>query len=135
VVDAEGGRVHGGACYQRGTVQECRARHDPKGALVGFLDKVTKMASDGLEKGQEVAKTQQLKLEVRKLDGQLDESYAALGRKAFDASQAGTLSTESLTNEIQAVRDAQAAIDAKQAEIAALGESATDDAPATADVS
>jgi hypothetical protein len=102
---------------------------------VGFLDKVTKMASDGLEKGQEVAKTQQLKLEVRKLDGQLDEAYAALGRKAFEASEGGTLSTESLTNEIQAVRDAQAAIDAKQAEIAALGESATDDAPATADVS
>jgi hypothetical protein len=97
---------------------------------VGFLDKVTKMASDGLEKGQEVAKGQQLKLEVRKLDAQLDEAYAALGRKAFESAGSGGLTSDALANEIQAVRDAQAAIDAKQAEIAALGEQATADTTA-----
>jgi hypothetical protein len=101
---------------------------------VGFLDKVTKMASDSLEKGQEVAKTQQLKLEVRKLEGQLDDAYAALGRKTFEAAGAGSLSADALGTEIQGVKDAQAAVDAKHSEIAALGEQAEDATPETADV-
>ena len=98
---------------------------------MGFLDKVKdglekgkELASDGLEKGQGLAKGQQLKLELKKLEGQLHDAFAAHGRKSFDAAEAGTLSADALAPEAQAVRDAKAAVDAKQAEIAALGETA-----------
>lgn len=100
---------------------------------MGFLDKVTKiasdslekgkeLASDGLEKGQDLAKTQQLKLEIKKLEGQLAEAHAALGAKAFDHADAGTLSGDAVATETQAVRDARAAVAAKQAEIDAVGD-------------
>ncbi len=102
---------------------------------MGFLDRVKdglekgkELASDGLEKGQELAKGQQLKLELKKLEGQLEEAFAAHGRKSFHAGEAGALSADALAPEAQAIRDAQAAVDAKQAEIAALAEDT--DAPA-----
>jgi hypothetical protein len=98
---------------------------------MGFLDRVKdglekgkELASDGLEKGQELAKGQQLKLELKKLEAQLEDAFAAHGRKSFDASEAGTLSADHLAPEAQAIRDAKAAVDAKQAEIAALAEDA-----------
>jgi hypothetical protein len=91
---------------------------------MGFLDRVKEIASDGLEKGQELAKTQQLKLELKKLEAQLEDAYAAYGRRAFEAAEAGTLAADALTAEAQAIRDAKAAIDAKQAEISALGDEA-----------
>lgn len=97
---------------------------------MGFLDRVKEIASDGLEKGQELAKTQQLKLEVKKLEAQLDDAHLAYGRKAFDAAEAGALSADALAAEAQAIRDAKAAVEAKQAEIAALGED-DDEVPAT----
>jgi hypothetical protein len=89
---------------------------------MGFLDRVKEMASEGLEKGQELAKTQQLKLELKKLDAQLDDAFAAYGRAAFAAAEAGTLSGDALGAEAQGVRDAQAAVAAKQAEIDAVGD-------------
>jgi hypothetical protein len=91
---------------------------------MGFLDRVKEIASDGLEKGQELAKTQQLKLELKKLEAQLEDAYAAYGRRAFEAAEAGTPAADALTAEAQAIRDAKAAIDAKQAEISALGDEA-----------
>jgi hypothetical protein len=104
---------------------------------MGFLDKVKdglekgkELASDGLEKGQELAKGQQLKLELKKLEGQLHDAFAAHGRKSFDAAEAGALSAEALAPEAQAIRDAKAAVDAKQAEIDALG---SDDAEPAAE--
>jgi hypothetical protein len=91
---------------------------------MGFLDRVKELATDGLEKGQELAKGQQLKLELKKLEAAVDDAYAAYGKQAFEHAQAGTLSAEALTGEAQAVRDAKAAADAKRAEIEALGEDA-----------
>lgn len=88
---------------------------------MGFLDKVKEMASDGLEKGQDLAKGQQLKLELRKLEGQLEDAFTAFGKKAFEALEAGSLSADTVANEAQAIRDAQAALATKNAEIAALG--------------
>lgn len=99
---------------------------------MGFLDRVKEiatdglekgkeLASDGLEKGQELAKSQQLKNELKKLDAQLDDAYAAYGRKAFEAAEAGALSADTLAAEAQAIRDAKASAEAKQAEIDALG--------------
>jgi hypothetical protein len=89
---------------------------------MGFLDRVKEIASDGLEKGQELAKTQQLKLELKKLEAQLEDAEAAYGRKAFEAAEAGALSADALGAEAQAIRDAKAAVDAKHADIAALAE-------------
>ena len=89
---------------------------------MGFLDKVKEMASEGLEKGQELAKTQQLKLELKKLEGQLEEAYTALGKKASEHIDAGALSAEAVSAETQAIQDAKAAITAKQAEIDAIGD-------------
>ena len=89
---------------------------------MGFLDKVKEKAQAGLEKGQDVAKTQQLKHELKKLDAELDAAYVALGRAAHAHHRSGSLGTADLSAETQAVNDAEAARDAKQAEIAALGE-------------
>ncbi len=104
---------------------------------MGFLDRVKdglekgkELASDGLEKGQGLAKGQQLKLELKKLEGQLHDAFAAHGRKSYDAAEAGALSADTLAPEAQAIRDAKAAVEAKKAEIAALGESAEDEVPA-----
>jgi hypothetical protein len=96
---------------------------------MGFLDRVKEIASDSLEKGQELAKTQQLKLEAKKLEAQLEDAYAAYGRKAFDAAATGALSADSLAAEAQAIRDAKAAVDAKQVEIDAVRED--DEVPAS----
>jgi hypothetical protein len=89
---------------------------------MGFLDKVKEKAQAGLEKGQEVAKEQQLKHELRRLDSDLDDAYLAFGRAAYALRSAGTLSAADLEAEAQVVRDAEAARDAKQAEIDALDE-------------
>jgi hypothetical protein len=88
---------------------------------VSIFDKVKEMASESLEKGQELAKTQQLKLDLRKLQSNLDDAYAAYGRRAFDASEAGSADLSTLTTEGTAIRDAKAAVAAKEAEIAAVG--------------
>lgn len=89
---------------------------------MGFLDRVKELATDGLERGQELAKTQQLKLELKKLEAALDDAHAAYGKKAFEHAEAGTLSADALGTEAQGIRDAKAAADAKRSEIEALGE-------------
>jgi hypothetical protein len=88
---------------------------------VSIFDKVKEMASESLEKGQELAKTQQLKLDLRKLQSNLDEAYAAFGRRAFDASEAGSSDLSALASEAATIRDAKSAVAAKEAEIAAVG--------------
>jgi hypothetical protein len=95
---------------------------------MGFLDRVKELATDGLEKGQELAKTQQLKLELKKLEAAVDDAHAAYGKKAFEHAEAGTPSADALGTEAQAIRDAKAAADAKRAEIEALGEDADEPA-------
>jgi hypothetical protein len=111
---------------------------------MGFLDKVKELttdslekgkelASDGLEKGQQLAKGQQLKLELKKLEAAVEDAFASYGRRAYDHAEKGTLSSDALSGEAQAIRDAKAAADAKRSEIEALGETAEDgEAPAEA---
>jgi len=154
VVDPQGCDRHGCGCYQRAECDNTGLETDEGRLALGFLDKVKnvateslekgkELASEGLEKSQELAKTQQLKIELKKLEGQVEEAYAALGRKAFDGAEAGTLSADAVTADVQAVRDARAAAKAKQAEIDAVGaeapaEAAADapaDAPAEAETS
>ena len=89
---------------------------------MGFLDKVKEKAQAGLEKGQDVAKAQQLKHELKKLEGEVEAAYAAFGRAAHDL-HAGRLARDRRPQRRgAAVYDAVAARDAKQAEIEALGE-------------
>jgi hypothetical protein len=97
---------------------------------MGFLDKVKDKAQATIEKGQDVAKSQQLKHELKKLEGEVESAYAAFGRAAHDAHKAGSLATADLSAEAQRVYDATAARDAKQGEIEALGED-EDEAPST----
>jgi hypothetical protein len=100
---------------------ECCLEHSAQEAGMGFLDRVKEKASEGIEKGQELAKTQQMKLELKKLEGQLDEAYTAYGRKAYQAASSGSLTADALTPEADAIREATATVEAKRAELDAVG--------------
>jgi hypothetical protein len=89
---------------------------------MGLFDKVKEKASDALEQGKEAAQTQQLKLQLRKLEGEVETAGAALGAAAFDLIEAGTLATAGGLDELAGkVREARAAVEAKKAEIASAG--------------
>jgi hypothetical protein len=97
-----------------------------------FLDRVRNVASDALEQGKDAAQTQQLKLQLRKLQSELRDAQAAFGEQAFALYEAGTLSsTSELDGAAQQIRDSRLQIEAKQAELRAVGEEPTD-APAFA---
>ena len=90
---------------------------------MGLFDKVKEKASDALETGKGAAHTQQLKLQLRKLEGEVDEANAAFGAAAFELLEAGTLSaTSDLGAFASRVREARAAVEAKKAELASAGE-------------
>jgi hypothetical protein len=89
---------------------------------MGLFDKVKEKASDALEQGKEAAQVQQLKLQLRKLEGEIETASAALGAKAFDLLEAGTLTASSELSELATrVREARAAVEAKKAEITSAG--------------
>lgn len=95
-----------------------------------FLDRVRNVASDALEQGKDAAQTQQLKLQLRKLQSELRDAQAEFGEQAFALYEEGTLSSQSeLDSAAQRIRDSRLQIEAKQAELRAVGEEATD-APA-----
>jgi hypothetical protein len=90
---------------------------------MGLFDKVKEKASDALEQGKEAAQTQQLKLQLRKLEAEVETASAAFGAQAFDLFEAGTLSVSSDLGALAArVREARAAVEAKKAEIASAGD-------------
>ena len=95
---------------------------------MGLFDKVKEKATDALETGKEAAHTQQLKLQLRKLESEVEEASAAFGAAAFELLEAGTLSaTSDLSALATRVRDARAAVEAKKAEITSAGEDEADD--------
>jgi hypothetical protein len=99
---------------------------------MGLFDKVKEKASDALEQGKEAAQTQQLKLQLRKLEGEVETASAAFGAAAFDLFEAGTLATTSALGELATrVRDARAAVEAKKAEITSAGEDDSSDSSAS----
>jgi hypothetical protein len=98
---------------------------------MGLFDKVKEKASDALEQGKEAAQVQQLKLQLRKLEGEVESTSSALGAQAFDLLEAGTLAAGSGLDELAAkVREARAAVEAKKAEITSAGHD--DDGPTEA---
>jgi hypothetical protein len=90
---------------------------------MGLFDKVKEKASGALEQGKEAAQTQQLKLQLRKLEGEVEAAGAAFGAAAFDLFEAGSLSASSDLGALASrVRDARAAVEAKKAEITSAGD-------------
>jgi hypothetical protein len=98
---------------------------------MGFLDKVKEKASEAIEQGKDVAAGQQLKLQLKKLEGEEEEALSAFGNAAFTLYEAGTLSMSSdLAAAAERIRTARAAIEAKKAEASAAGD---DDAAETSE--
>jgi hypothetical protein len=96
---------------------------------MGLFDKVKEKASDALEQGKEAAQTQQLKLQLRKLEGEVESASAELGAAAFDLIEAGTLAASGTLDGLSArVREARAAVEAKKAEITSAGDDGDSDA-------
>ena len=93
VVDAERGhaRIVPRAQRRGSSGAIMHATYHQWGGDMGLFDKVKEKASDALEQGKEAAQTQQLKLQLRKLEGEVEEASAALGAAAFDLIEAGTL--------------------------------------------
>jgi hypothetical protein len=90
---------------------------------MGLFDKVKEKASDALEQGKEAAQAQQLKLQLRKLEGEVETASAALGAAAYDLIEAGTIAAGSALDTLAAqVREARAAVEAKKAELANAGD-------------
>jgi hypothetical protein len=95
---------------------------------MSLFDKVKEKASDALETGKGAAHTQQLKLQLRKLEGEVESASAELGAAAFDLIEAGTLTAGGALDPLAArVREARAAVEAKKAEIASAGDAGDDD--------
>src|SRR5476651_429481 len=116
-----------GWCHGTGgaaaAMQSCTGTHHLRGGDMGLFDKVKEKASDALEQGKEAAQAQQLKLQLRKLEGEVETASAALGSAAFDLLEAGTLSASSDLGALATrVREARAAVEAKKTEVASAGE-------------
>jgi hypothetical protein len=90
---------------------------------MGFLDKVKEKAAEAIEQGKDVAQTQQLKLQLKKLESEEEEALAAFGNATFNLWESGSLSMSSdLGAAAQRIRDVRAQIEAKKAEVAAVRE-------------
>ena len=64
-----------------------------EGEPMGFLDKVKEKTQEALVQAKDVAQTQQLKLQLKKLESEEEETLAAFGNAAFGLWEAGSLST------------------------------------------
>jgi hypothetical protein len=98
---------------------------------VGFLDKVKEKTAQALEQGKDVAQQQQLKLQLKKLEGEEEQALAAFGNAAYGLWEAGSLSMSSdLGEAANRIKEVRAQIAAKKAEIAEHGSDDDDDKPA-----
>jgi hypothetical protein len=101
-----------------------RRRIDPKGAPVGFLDKLkqqaTEVASTVAEKTQETAKVGQLQVQLRNLRNEEREALADFGRAAYTLHEQGALAERSgeLAGAGAKITDVRRQIADKEAEIA-----------------
>jgi len=93
---------------------------------MGFLDKLTQQASDVAstvaEKTQEVAKSGQLQVQLRNLNGEERDALTEFGREAFNLHEANALAERSgeLAGAAARIADIRAQIAAKEQEIAAV---------------
>jgi uncharacterized protein involved in exopolysaccharide biosynthesis len=105
---------------------------------MGFLDKLTQQATEVASslavKTQEVAKTGQLQVQLRNLNGEERDALVEFGREAFNLHQANALAERSgeLAGAAAKITDIRAQIAAKEQEIAAVkSDGLADDAPAS----
>ena len=103
---------------------------------MGFLDKLTQQASEVASsvavKTQEVAKTGQLQVQLRNLNGEERDALVEFGREAYNLHQANALAERSgeLAGAAAKITDIRAQIAAKEQEIAAVkSDGLADDAP------
>jgi hypothetical protein len=97
---------------------------------MGFLDKVKEKAAVAIEQGKDVAQQQQLKMQLKKLEGEEEQALAAFGNAAFGLWEAGSLSMSSdLGDAANRIKEVRAQIAAKKTEIAEA-HSDDDDKPA-----
>jgi len=93
---------------------------------MGFLDKLkqeaTAVAGSVAEKTQEVAKTGQLQVQLRNLNGEERDALTEFGREAFNLYEANALAERSgeLAGAAAKISDLREQIAAKEAEIAAV---------------
>jgi uncharacterized protein involved in exopolysaccharide biosynthesis len=104
---------------------------------MGFLDKLTQQATavagSVAEKTQEVAKTGQLQVQLRNLNGEERDAVAEFGREAFNLYQANALAERSgeLAGAAAKIADLREQIAAKEADIAAVKSDGSGDAAAS----
>ena len=105
---------------------------------MGFLDKLTQQATEVAStvavKTQEVAKTGQLQVQLRNLNGEERDALVEFGREAFNLHQANALAERSgeLAGAAAKITDIRAQIAAKEQEIAAVkSDGLADDAPSS----
>ena len=103
---------------------------------MGFLDKLTQQATEVASsvavKTQEVAKTGQLQVQLRNLNGEERDALVEFGREAYNLHQANALAERSgeLAGAAAKITDIRAQIAAKEQEIAAVkSDGVADDAP------
>src|SRR5689334_21786312 len=112
--------------------------HRNRGVCMGFLDKLTQQASEVASsvavKTQEVAKTGQLQVQLRNLNGGERDALVEFGREAFNLHEANALAERSgeLAGAAAKITDIRAQIAAKEQEIAAIkSDGLADDAPSS----
>lgn len=103
---------------------------------MGFLDKLTQQATEVASsvavKTQEVAKTGQLQVQLRNLNGEERDALVEFGREAFNLHQANALAERSgeLAGAAAKITEIRTQIAAKEQEIAAVkSDGLADDAP------
>lgn len=97
---------------------------------MGLFDKVKDIAADAGDRAKDLGQQAQSKLELRKLEARLEETYTAYGKRAHDLAHSGGLSREALAVEEGHVHEAKTAVETKKAEVAI--DSSSDLPPATA---
>jgi hypothetical protein len=104
---------------------------------MGFLDKLKQeasgVASTVAEKTQEVAKTGQLQVQLRNLNGEERDALNEFGREAYSLYEANALAERSgeLAGAAAKIADIRAQIAAKEHEIAAVKSNGQGQAPAS----
>src|SRR6185312_17059913 len=113
--------------------------HRNRGVCMGFLDKLTQQASEVASsvavKTQEVAKTGQLQVQLRNLNGEERDALVEFGREAFNLHQANALAERSgeLAGAAAKITDIRAQVAAKEQEVADLKSNGSDDAAPSSD--
>lgn len=89
---------------------------------MGLFDKVKDIAADAGDRAKDLGQQAQSKLELRKLEARLEETYTTYGKRAHELAHSGGLTRDALAAEESHVHEAKAAVAAKKAEVAAAAD-------------